>query len=97
MQSLDDLFTPGPDRGWMRRAACHGSAVHFPELPAGRPWPSQLARHAEDTAAAKAVCADCPVRAERLDYSVADGDEFGVWGGLTEEERRPLLDGQEAA
>jgi Transcription factor WhiB len=37
---------------------------------------------------AKKVCAACPVRAECLKYAVANGVAFGIWGGLTERERR---------
>jgi WhiB family redox-sensing transcriptional regulator len=38
--------------------------------------------------AAKAICAQCPVRAECLEFAVTTNQEFGVWGGLTEDERR---------
>lgn len=40
------------------------------------------------TAAAKAVCAACPVAAECLDYAQANRIEHGVWGGYDEDERR---------
>jgi hypothetical protein len=39
---------------------------------------------------AKAVCAGCPVRSDCLRYALAAGPLQGVWGGLTEEERRLL-------
>ena len=39
---------------------------------------------------AKAVCAECPVRVECLEYALAHGERFGVWGGLSERERRRL-------
>jgi WhiB family redox-sensing transcriptional regulator len=42
------------------------------------------------TAAAKAVCRRCPVAAECLDYALANNEGFGVWGGLSERERRKL-------
>lgn len=38
--------------------------------------------------AAKAVCAACCVRAECLDYAQVNGEHHGVWGGLSERERR---------
>lgn len=43
---------------------------------------------AEQAAEAKAVCARCPVTAECLTWAVAEGFGHGIWGGLTEEERR---------
>jgi WhiB family redox-sensing transcriptional regulator len=43
----------------------------------------------EPTAAAKAVCMRCPVRGECLAYAL-ERDEHGVWGGLSERERRAL-------
>ena len=39
---------------------------------------------------AKQVCANCPVRLDCLEYAI-DADEFGIWGGLDQEERRHLL------
>jgi WhiB family redox-sensing transcriptional regulator len=40
---------------------------------------------------AKALCFGCPVRAECLADALDNRVEFGVWGGLTERERRALL------
>lgn len=40
---------------------------------------------------AKAVCAGCPVRTECLADALDNRVEFGVWGGMTERERRTLL------
>src|ERR1041384_1312781 len=40
---------------------------------------------------AKAVCLGCPVRTECLADALDNRIEFGVWGGLTERERRALL------
>ena len=37
--------------------------------------------------AAKMVCAGCTVRMECADYAVRAREPYGVWGGLTEEER----------
>jgi WhiB family transcriptional regulator, redox-sensing transcriptional regulator len=39
----------------------------------------------------KAICRRCPVVAECLDYALEHGERFGIWGGLTERERRLLL------
>ncbi|MEP6695832.1 MAG: WhiB family transcriptional regulator [Pseudonocardiales bacterium] len=40
---------------------------------------------------AKAVCIGCPVRTECLADALDNRVEFGVWGGMTERERRALL------
>ena len=40
------------------------------------------------TREAKRVCAGCPVRAECLEYALAGDERFGIWGGLSERERR---------
>ena len=40
---------------------------------------------------AKVVCGACPVRAECLAEALDNKIEWGVWGGLTERERRALL------
>jgi WhiB family redox-sensing transcriptional regulator len=40
---------------------------------------------------AKSVCAGCPVLAECLSHALDNRIEFGVWGGLTERQRRALL------
>jgi WhiB family redox-sensing transcriptional regulator len=40
---------------------------------------------------AKIVCFRCPVRAECLAHALDTRTEFGVWGGMTERERRQLL------
>ncbi|WP_404814692.1 WhiB family transcriptional regulator [Scrofimicrobium canadense] len=39
---------------------------------------------------AKSVCSQCEVRAECLEYALANDERFGIWGGLSERERRRL-------
>lgn len=39
---------------------------------------------------AKAICQGCPVREDCLDYAMANGEKFGIWGGYTERERNRL-------
>lgn len=70
---------PAPE--WAHRAACLDAdpEVFFPEK--GR-------RDAADEA--KAICAECPVAWECLEYALANNEGWGVWGGLSERERRRL-------
>lgn len=42
------------------------------------------------TREAKAVCESCTVRAECLEYALSHDERFGIWGGLSERERRRL-------
>ena len=69
---------------WRPHAACRWMA---PELffPAGT---TGIA--AEEIEAAKAVCGECDVRADCLRFAVSTNQEFGIWGGTTEDERRDL-------
>lgn len=42
------------------------------------------------TREAKKVCMSCDVRSECLEYALSNGEHFGIWGGLSERERRRL-------
>jgi WhiB family redox-sensing transcriptional regulator len=42
------------------------------------------------TREAKRVCGRCDVRGDCLDYALAHDERFGIWGGLSERERRRL-------
>ena len=46
---------------------------------------------AEREQQAKAICEDCAVRTECLDYAIGTREPFGIWGGMTEYERKSLL------
>jgi WhiB family redox-sensing transcriptional regulator len=68
----------GPtERRWQERANCLGvdPDLFFPERGAS-------------TKEAKAVCRGCEVRVECLEYALSHGEKFGIWGGLSERERR---------
>jgi WhiB family redox-sensing transcriptional regulator len=41
---------------------------------------------------AKEICASCSVKRECLDYAISIRENHGIWGGLNEAERRPLLE-----
>ena len=42
------------------------------------------------TREAKNVCSRCPVKAECLQYALENDERFGIWGGLSERERRRM-------
>ena len=76
---------PAPERfatRWRELAACRGIdlGVFFPERGAS-------------AGPARQVCAGCPVRQPCLDYAITNRIAYGVWGGLTERERRALRSG----
>ena len=47
---------------------------------------------AERERRAKAICADCSVRRECLDYALSIREPHGIWGGLNEAERKMILE-----
>jgi WhiB family redox-sensing transcriptional regulator len=67
------------ERRWQERANCLGvdPDLFFPERGAS-------------TREAKAVCGSCEVRPECLEYALDHAEKFGIWGGLSERERRRL-------
>ncbi len=77
MEGLAELFRPDLDRSWQIRANCLGldPELFYPER--GSP-----------TREAKGVCQGCVVKQECLDFAIANGERFGVWGGMSERERR---------
>lgn len=69
---------------WRHFAACNGED---PELffPVGTSGPAIL-----QTAQAKAVCHRCPAASNCLTWALQSGQDAGVWGGMSEDERRSL-------
>jgi len=67
------------DRSWQDKANCLGvdPDLFFPERGAS-------------TREAKEVCRGCVVRLECLEYALVNGEKFGIWGGMSERERRRL-------
>ena len=65
---------------WQERALCAQTdpEAFFPEK-------------GGSTREAKRVCLSCDVRSECLDYALAHDERFGIWGGLSERERRRLV------
>ena len=67
------------DQTWAARAAC--AAVE----------PDQLFGKGAEQRDARSLCFACPVRMECLAEALNSESSFGVWGGLTERERRAIL------
>lgn len=78
---------------WQLWAACQGlnSSVFF--HPDGERGAARTRRAAE----AKAVCQRCPVIERCRRHALATREPYGVWGGLTEEERREVWSGRRPA
>ena len=72
--------------GWQDAAACRYAPLGLFFGPEGEQWHEKEAREA----AAKNVCARCPVRAACLDDAVTNGIRFGVFGGTGEDERQAI-------
>ena len=73
------MTAQGWDESWAARGACRSTD------------PDALFVQGAEQNRAKAVCQGCPVRTECLADALDNRVEFGVWGGLTERERRALL------
>ena len=67
------------DRSWTAQAACAQQA------------PDTLFVRGAAQRSAREVCFGCPVREACLAEALDTATEFGVWGGMTERERRALL------
>lgn len=80
----DDPFDAESATGeeWQDRALCAQTdpEAFFPEK-------------GGSTREAKKICQRCPVRNECLEYALANDERFGIWGGLSERERRRLKRG----
>ena len=74
--TLIDALAIG-ELSWQDYANCRGADadLFFPERGAS-------------TRKAKAICNACEVREECLDFAITNGEKFGIWGGMSERERR---------
>jgi WhiB family redox-sensing transcriptional regulator len=69
---------------WRTQAACrHTEVSNF--FPAGVTGMAE-----QQIQAAKTVCGGCPVKEPCLAFAIRTNQEYGVWGGTSEEERRSL-------
>ncbi len=75
----DDVGTIMWVEDWAPRAACRAEQ------------PDKLFVRGAEQNKAKTLCQGCPVRTECLAEALDNQIEWGVWGGMTERERRALL------
>ncbi|MDG2211926.1 MAG: WhiB family transcriptional regulator [Acidimicrobiales bacterium] len=70
---------PGLDTSWQESSNCLGvdPDLFFPERGAS-------------TREAKDVCRGCVVREDCLEFALQNGEKFGIWGGMSERERRRI-------
>jgi WhiB family transcriptional regulator, redox-sensing transcriptional regulator len=76
---------------WRERAAClpYPAVLFFGLDDSENP----AERHGREEKA-KAICAECEVREECLAYALSTREPYGIWGGLTELERKSRLTGR---
>ena len=72
------------DMTWLNQARCLNED---PELffPVGNTGPAL-----EQIEQAKSICRQCNVAANCLEYAIKENQDNGIWGGLSEEERKSL-------
>jgi WhiB family redox-sensing transcriptional regulator len=77
-EAFHSASDPG-DHTWQDDANCLGvdPDLFFPERGAS-------------TREAKEVCRGCIVRAQCLEYALVNSEKFGIWGGMSERERRRI-------
>jgi WhiB family redox-sensing transcriptional regulator len=78
------MFRHSVEAGWRSAAACRSSDpdLFFPVSSAGTAQ--------REIAEALAVCARCPVQAHCREFALRTRQQHGIWGGMTEGERRQL-------
>jgi WhiB family redox-sensing transcriptional regulator len=77
MMNVELIDTAEDELSWQERALCAQTdpEAFFPEK-------------GGSTRDAKKVCVGCEVRSECLEYALEHDERFGIWGGLSERERR---------
>jgi WhiB family transcriptional regulator, redox-sensing transcriptional regulator len=86
----DGALLPRPlnsDWEWQQDAACRAYPTEMFFHPDGERGPRRKKRIAD----AKAICASCPVLNQCREQALALHEPYGIWGGLSEEERTDLI------
>ena len=76
---IEALEAEGIDMAWQDFANCRGADhdLFFPERGAS-------------TRTAKGICRECSVQVECLEFAIVSSEKFGIWGALSERERRKI-------
>lgn len=72
---------------WQAQAACRG----MPSARFFHPWNERGGERDRRIAQAKQICARCPVVDSCLQHALQAHEMYGIWGGLSEDERLALL------
>jgi len=81
---------PGPNADiwdWQLLGSCRGADPNIFFHPEGERGPAREARER----AAKEICSSCPVRVTCAEHAIAVREPYGVWGGLSEDEREAII------
>jgi len=88
LKEITFYLEPGtsPESDWRQEANCRD--IRDPDLffPVGTTGPAL-----EQIAQAKSICRACPVQKKCLEWALETHQDSGVWGGLSEEERKTLV------
>ncbi|OBG87378.1 hypothetical protein A5733_04195 [Mycobacterium sp. NS-7484] len=85
--TITHASTDAEEWGWRVKALCRQRDPSIFFHPDGERGKARRRRQLE----AKQVCAQCPVLRQCREHSLAFEEPFGIWGGLTEEERSRML------
>ncbi len=79
LEDLKEALRSDERLAWQDGANCTGANadLFFPERGAS-------------TRTAKGICRECQVREECLEFAITTGEKFGIWGGMSERERRRI-------
>lgn len=87
---------PGPNADiwdWQLHGSCRGENPDIFFHPEGERGPARAARER----AAKAICATCPVIAQCAAHALSVREPYGIWGGLSEDEREDIYNSKKSA
>jgi WhiB family redox-sensing transcriptional regulator len=85
----DALIPSAQNWSWQDKALCKTNGVDVTVF-----FNDDMLRGPEKQAresAAKKICTACPIKTECLEHALTVPENFGVWGGLTEEERMVIV------
>ncbi len=95
-QNTLGLTRPSPDTldrtdDWRAGAPCYNPGIGEDDDPFFHPEGETGKAKRDRVRMAQRICADCPLAARCLEYAIENGEQHGVWGGVTEDERLPMI------